>query len=432
MINKPEKSKNMLQTPKGLHDILPDEFSYYRHIYDKAQEIASYYEFLPIQTPILEKTDLFTVSLGEANDIVEKQMYILRTRGGDYLALRPEGTAPIVRSYLEHGMHTWPQPVMLFYKGSFFRHEKPQRGRFREFEQFGIEIINEEKPVAEAVIIKVLTLILEELGIGPIIVHINTLGDKECRSAYRKELVSFYRKKLHHLCKDCRNRFSNNPLRLLDCKEPKCIEIKQEAPQMLDYLCESCKQHFKEVIEFLEANKITYFLDTHLVRGLDYYTRTVFEIFEEKNETKEEMPLALASGGRYDYLAKTLSEKNFPATGGALGVDRIVESMKEKKIEIKLPKIPKVFFIQLGNAAKYKSLNVIEMFRKAHIPLAQSVSKDSLKSQLKIAAKLNIPLAIIMGQKESLENSLILKDMETGTQDTVGLDKIIEIIRKKI
>lgn len=411
-----------------MHDILSDEYIFYQNIYDKAEEIASYYGFQPIQTPHLEKTDLFTASIGPATDIIEKQMYTLKTRGGDGLALRPEGTAPVMRSYLEHGMHNLPQPAMLWYKGSFFRHENPQKGRYREFEQFGLEIINEPKPVAEAIIIQVLKLILEELGVGPVIVHINSIGDKECRSNYRKELVNYYRKKGKNLCKDCQRRIKTNPLRLLDCKEQKCLELKEEAPQIIDYLCASCKQHLKEVLEFLDSREIPYFLNTHLVRGLDYYTRTVFEIFEDKEGATD----ALAAGGRYDYLAKTLSKKDFPAAGGAIGVDRIIELMKEKKIAAKHKRAAKVFLVQLGTAAKYKSLEIIEMFRKAHLPLSQSISKDSLRGQLKLASKLNVPYALILGQKEALENSIIVRDMESGTQENVAIEKVAEVIKDKL
>jgi len=410
-----------------MHDILSDEYIFYQNIYDKAEEIASYYGFQPIQTPLLEKTDLFTASIGPSTDIIEKQMYTLKTRGGDRLALRPEGTAPVIRSYLEHGMYNLPQPVMLWYKGSFFRHENPQKGRYREFEQFGLEIINEIKPVADAIIIQVLKLILEELGVGPVIIHINSIGDKECRSNYRKELVNYYRKKGKNLCKDCQRRLKTNPLRLLDCKEQKCLEFKKEAPQIIDYLCASCKQHLKEVLEFLDSREIPYFLNTYLVRGLDYYTRTVFEIFEDREETT----VALAAGGRYDYLAKTLSKKDFPATGGAIGVDRIMELMKEKKIAAKHKRPAKVFLVQLGTAAKYKSLEIIEMFRKAHLPLIQSISKDSLRGQLKLASKLNVPYALILGQKEALENSIIVRDMESGTQESVAIEKVAEVIKNK-
>ena len=437
-----DKSKILLQAPKGMRDILPEEYAIYRAIYEKAEEIASYYGFLPIQTPQLERTEIFTATLGETSDVVEKQMYNLRTRGGDQLTLRPEGTAPVMRSYIENGMHTWPQPVMFQYKGSFFRHEKPQKGRFREFQQFGLEIIGEEKAVAEAMVIKIMTLILEELDIKPVIVHINSLGDKDCRANYKKDLVAYYKKKSAHLCKDCKKRMTANPLRLLDCKEEKCIEIKKEAPQMVNYLCASCKQHLKEVLEFLDSNEISYSLDTHLVRGLDYYSRTVFEIFEDKRDadppagglpdSKPETPLALGSGGRYDYLAKILANKNFPAIGGALGVDRLAHLIIERKIKVKQPRSPKIFFIQLGSSAKFKSLKVIEMFRKAHIAIDQSISKDSIKSQLRIASKLEMPYALILGQQEALEDSIIIRDMNTGTQETVPIKNIVETIKNKL
>ncbi|MBU3925907.1 histidine--tRNA ligase [Patescibacteria group bacterium] len=432
MPKKKDKSKIILQTPKGMHDILPEDFVFYKTIYDKAEEISNYYGFMPIKTPHLERLELFNAGLGDTSDIIEKQMYTLKTQGGDKLALRPEGTAPIMRSYIEHGMQTWPQPVMFQYQGSFFRHEKPQKGRLRELQQFGLEIIGEEKPVAEAMTIRVLTLILEELGLKSIVVHINSLGDKECRNNYRKELLGFYKKRLGQLCRDCKNRYSKNPLRILDCKEEKCIEIKAEAPQMINYLCTPCKQHLKEVLEFLDSNNISYFLDTHLVRGLDYYSRTVFEFFEEKSEEENETPIALGAGGRYDYLAHALSNKNFPAIGGALGIDRIVQTMKDRSIPVRHSKPSKIFFIQLGTAAKYKSLKIIETLRKAHVPVIQSISKDTLKSQLRIASKLNMSYALILGQREALEDSIIIKDMDTSTQETVPIEKIVEFIKKKL
>lgn len=435
-----DKPKILLQTPKGMRDILPEEYAIYKAIYEKAEEIASYYGFLPIQTPHLERTDLFNATLGETSDVVEKQMYNLKTKGGDQLTLRPEGTAAVMRSYIEKGMHTWPQPVMFQYKGSFFRHEKPQKGRLREFQQFGLEVIGEEKAVAEAMVIKIMVLVLEELGIKPVIVHVNSLGDKECRANYRKDLVAYYKKKSALLCNDCKRRMASNPLRLLDCKEEKCAEIKKEAPQMVNYLCAPCKQHLKEVLEFLDSNEISYSLDTHLVRGLDYYSRTVFEIFEDRRdppageaepeEKSADTPLALGSGGRYDYLSKILANKNFPAMGGALGVDRLAQMIIERRVKIKQPKRPKIFFIQLGNFAKSKSLKIIETLRKAHVAIDQSIGKDSIKSQLRIASKLEIPYALILGQKEALEDSIIIRNMNTGTQETVPIKDIVETIKK--
>jgi len=273
------KSKKIeLHTPKGTRDILPNDVRYWEYIESRAKQIAGYYGFRSIRTPHFEKTEIFT-AIGEFTDIVERQMYSFRTRGGDALTLRPEGTIPLMRSYIQNGMQSWPQPVMLHYTGSFFRHESPQRGRFREFGQFGLEIFGEEEAVADAIVIRVITLILEELGLGQFVVHLNTLGDKECRPLYRKELVGFYRSKINYLCKDCKRRLKTNPLRLLDCTEEKCQELKKDAPQMIEYVCDSCKNHFKKIFEFLDKLSVPYFLNHHLVRGLDYYSRTVFEIF---------------------------------------------------------------------------------------------------------------------------------------------------------
>lgn len=426
----PDKSN--IQSPKGMHDLLADEYVLYQNVFDKAEEIASYYGFKPIQTPHLESADLFTATVGATSDIVEKQMYYVKSDGNSNLVLRPEGTAPVMRAYIEHGLHTLPQPVMLWYKGSFFRHENPQKGRFREFFQFGLEIIGEGKPIGEAMIIQIFTLALKELGLGPVIVHINSVGDKECRGEYRKKLIAYYRKHLPNLCKDCKRRFKENPLRLLDCKEARCAEIKRNAPQSIDSLCAACKQHFKENLEFLETNGINYYLDTKLVRGLDYYTRTVFEIFLEK-ETGDEMPsLALAAGGRYDPLAKILGKRDVPAVGGGIGVDRVVMAMQERKIAPKPKRTPKVFLIQLSQSAKQRSMSIIEMFRTANIYIAQSISKDNLNSQLSLASRMNVPYVLILGQKEVLENSIMVRDMSTGAQESVPMEKVVEIIKKKI
>lgn len=426
---KKDFKKEIVQTPRGMHDILPEDYLYYQTIQDKSEEIAEYYGFSPIQTPHIERMELFTAAAGETSDIVEKQMYSIK--GGDNLALRPEGTPGVMRAYIEHGMHTWPQPVMFWYKGSFFRHEKPQKGRLRELQQFGLEILGEEKAIAEATIIKTMVLAAEELGLGPISVHINSLGDKECRNTYKKELVSYYKKKGKNLCKDCKRRLVKNPLRLLDCKEEKCAELKKEAPQMVNHLCPACKDHFRETIELLEANNISYALDTHLVRGLDYYTRTVFELFAEPKEGDLGSPMALGGGGRYDYLGKIFSNRDIPACGGALGIDRLALTMKDRGIAPRQKRKPKVFLIQLGQAAKLKSFSIIDMLRKAKIPASQSISKDSLKGQLKIADKLRVGQALILGQKEAIDNTIIVRDMESGSQDTVKIEKLVEFLKNK-
>jgi len=254
-----------------MHDILPEDAGLLEHIVEKAKKLAEFYGYSPIKTPHLESAELFLRPLGETSDVVEKQMYALRTRGGDFLALRPEGTAGIMRAYQQNGMSSWPQPVKLYYEGAFFRHENPQRGRFREFRQFGLEMLGDQDAALDAEIIKIFYLALSELGFKNVAVRINSIGDKECRPQYKKELANYYKKKFNYLCKDCKRRLKDNPMRMLDCKEEECLEHKAGAPQMINHFCEACKNHFKAVLEFLDEAKIPYLLDHHLVRGFDYY-----------------------------------------------------------------------------------------------------------------------------------------------------------------
>lgn len=434
--------KEIIKAPKGMHDILPEDWPVFQRVFDKAEEVASFYGFLPMQTPHLERNDLFTRTVGESTDIVEKQMFVLKSRGSEQLVLRPEETAPLIRAYLEHGMHVRPQPVMLFAKGSFFRYEQPQKGRFREFHQIDLEAIGDEDAVIDALVIKTFTVLLEELGLKSTTVFLNSIGDPECRSAYRKELTAYYRKKINYLCKDCRRRLKINPLRLLDCKESGCAELKRSAPQMIDYLCPACKKHFKEVLEYLDANNIAYIIDHYLVRGLDYYSRTVFEIFfseipserEEKSDVKEQKPQdapsSLLGGGRYDYLADALAGRHVPAVGAAMGVERIVSLIKEKNLFSKKEKPPKVALIQIGAVAKSRAISLIEEFRKARIPILHSISKENLKNQLTLANKMNIIYALILGHKEALDNTIMVRDMNSGSQELIFQDKLIDYIKK--
>lgn len=418
---------------KGMNDIWNDEYTAYLGLSEKAAEISLYYGFRPIITPILEHEEVFTSGVGVNTDIVGKEMYSFKSRGGDRLALRPEGTASVMRAYLQHGMQTMPQPVMLYYDGPFFRHDNPQRGRLREFRQFGLETIGNGKSVADAVIIKVLVTILNEAGLKNLSVEINSLGDKECRDSYRKELASYYRKRAKEICGDCRDRLKTNPLRLLDCKNPKCATVKEEAPESVAYLCAECKHHFKEVMEYLDETGIIYRLNSSLVRGLDYYSRTVFEIIDLENTPAdgESAPLSIASGGRYDYLAKSLgSKKDIPAVGGAIGIDRLFLSSGHTPLSPRIVRKPEVFFIQLGLEAKMKSLQVIEILRKARVPIAHSLGKDSLSMQLGIAEKMKVPYAIILGQKEVIDDTVIVRNMDNRSQDSIKVAKLAEYLKK--
>ncbi|MFA5736886.1 MAG: histidine--tRNA ligase [Candidatus Paceibacterota bacterium] len=432
-ISKKTKGKDdSLQSVKGMRDLIADQVFIYQGFCEKAAEVALYYGFKPIETPILEKEILFTRGVGQDTDIVSKEMFSLKTKGGDRLVMRPEGTAGVMRAYVENGMQSLPQPIMFYYSGPFFRHEKPQRGRYRQFYQFGLEILGSPKSIMDATIIKLTTIILEEAGFNNYTLKINSIGDAECRGVYRRDLVNYYKKNLKGICSDCRERLKTNPLRLLDCKNPMCQEIKKEAPESIASLCGPCKTHFKEVLEYLDAMEIPYEIDSTLVRGLDYYSRTVFEIFViDENEAGENLPLAVGGGGRYDYLSKSLGvRKEIPAVGVSIGIDRLVEMPSYVKHAPRLVKKPKVFFIQLSFDAKLRSFEVIEALRKARIPLTHSLSKDSLSAQLAIAEKMKVPYTIILGQKEALEGTVIVRNMDTRSQDTIKIDKLAEYLKK--
>jgi len=430
MSEKPKIKKEPSTSPKGMHDLMNEAYYSYQGFFEKAQEIAVYYGFKPIETPILEHEDVFTTGVGVGTDIVDKEMYTLKTKGGDHFAMRPEGTAGVMRAYIEHGMLALPQPVMLYYYGPLFRHDKPQRGRYREFRQFGVEVIGSEKSICDALVIKSMVAILEDAGAKDLVVDINSIGDKECRPQYLKELTAYYRKHASSLGPIDRERLKTNPLRILDSKDPKTMEINEGAPDAISFLTGDAKKHFKQVLEYLEQMGINYRINKNLVRGLSYYTHTVFEIIEQGAGENGES-LTIAAGGRYDYLGKMLgSKRDIPAVGGAIGVDRVVEAPWFSKLTPKVIKKPKMAFIQLGFEAKLKSLNIIEILRKAKVPIIQNLSKDNIGTQLAIAEKAGVSHALIFGQKEALENSVIVRDMNTRSQDTVPMAKLLEYLKE--
>jgi histidyl-tRNA synthetase len=422
--------KPKFQRPTGMHDILPEDQRYFQKIQNTCEDIASFYGFQKIETPILEEAELFSRGLGLATDVVQKQMFSFRTKGGNYLTLRPEQTASIARAYIEHGMQNFPQPVKFWHLGPLFRYEHPQSGRFRQFWQFGFEVLGEENSVLDAQIIKILYNILKELKLKDLIIEINSIGDSQCRPYYKKLLTSYFRSREAALCSDCRRRLRENPLRILDCKEEKCQPVKAQAPQILDHLCEACHGHFREVLEFLDELELPYHLNPYLVRGLDYYTKTVFEIIEDSSEGKSLG--TLAGGGRYDTLVKILGGKETPAIGGAGGIERIIQLMKTKSIRFSRERKVEVFLTQLGDLAKRKSLKLIEDFREAKILVGESLGRDSLKAQLKMADRVGARYSLILGQKEALEGMIIIRDMASGRQETVKLDKAVKEITKRL
>ncbi len=425
------KSKIRLQAPTGMHDILEGEQVYFDKVTKAVKQTAIAYNFSKISTPILEYVEIFEKSTGDTSDIVEKEMYALKTKGGDDLCLRPEFTPSVVRAYLQHGMSSLPKPVKLYSVGPLFRYEKPQSGRYRQFHQFNFEIFGVNDPIIDAQTIQMFYNILDDLKIKDLCVHVNSIGCPECRPNYRKALLRYLKSKEKFLSSDSAKRMKKNPLRILDSKDPKDIEIVQNAPQVVDFLCEDCNNHLKKVLEYLDEINLPYSLNSRLVRGLDYYTRTVFEIIQKAKDGT--LSSALIGGGRYDNLIKNMGGPDTPAFGGAGGIERIILTIKDQhkgqEPSIKEPEF-EVFLAPLGESAKKKALAMFEEFRKEKITVAESFSKDSLKVQLGMASKLGAKYTLILGHREVLDNKIIIRDMENQKQKEVDLDKITKELKK--
>ena len=422
-----KKTPPPIQTVKGMHDILPDEMRLMERIRAMFLGVAHAYGFDGIETPVLENVELFTRGVGRATDLVQKQMYTFRTKGGDFVALRPENTAGVVRAYYQNGMFNLPQPLKLWYWGPYFRYERQQSGRYRQFHQFGAEIIGEMNAILDAQLIQLFTVSLKELGITSYTVELNSIGCKVCRPGYRQALVNYFRPDARKLCPDCKRRLKESPLRIFECENEKCREIAEKAPQTIDHLCEECHNHFKEVLEYLDEIDVPYRLNPKLVRGLDYYTKTVFEVWPEDNPGH-----ALGGGGRYDNLVEMLGDKIAPAVGFAVGVERLIDELKKiQSPVVRDPSIPTVFLAQLGELGRKKSLKLFEQLRKAGIRVVESFGRNSIRSQLKVANREEAAISLIVGQKEALDNTVIMRDMAAGTQETIPLAKLISELQKR-
>lgn len=430
------------QTPTGMHDILEKDLVYFNKIEKVCKDIASFYNYNKIETPILEQTEIFEKGVGMSSDIVEKEMYSLRTKGGDRLTLRPEITAGVVRAYIQNGMQSLPKPVNLWYKGPCFRHERPQAGRYRQFNQFGFESFGVESPVVDAKTILIFYNVLKSLGFKNLIIEVNSIGDKQCRPYFKKSLTSYLRSRQASLCPTCKRRIRVNPLRILDCKQEKCQEVTKGAPQFVDHLCKECHAHFKSLLEFLDELELPYNLNPNLVRGLDYYTKTVFEIYQDTPEGKRQG--ALAGGGRYDDLMKLLGGKDTPACGGASGMERLINLIKpdrkatlsdaggQKTVKPPTKKASSIFLAQVGELARRRGLKLLNEFQEAKIKMSASLHRDSLSVQLKMADKEKVKYVLILGQKEAIDGNIIIREMKSGKQKTIALEKIIKEMKKKI
>ena len=418
------------QLLRGFRDVLADEQPYWDAVRRVSEGIARAYSFDRVELPILEASDLFVRSVGKQTDIVEKEMFSFVDASGVNVVLRPEATASAARAYIEHGMVDRPQPVKMFYMGPMFRYDRPQAGRYRQFHQFGFEVFGSDESVVDAQLIVAANAFFKELGL-PVVMHMNSIGTNETRAQYKVELVAHYRKHRNAICEDCKRRIVKNPLRVLDCKEPGCQPVKAEAPQILDFLDDASKEHFMKVLEFLDEMEVRYVLSPHLVRGLDYYARTVFEIYPAEVEGESASQSALGGGGRYDGLVELLGGRPTPASGFAVGIERVVNALREKNVDAHEVK-PQVFLAPLGDAARRKGMALFEQMRTAGVPAAEAFGKAALKAQLEMADRLKVRYTLILGQKEVLDGTIIIRDMDSGAQETVDSAKVLGILQKKM
>ncbi len=416
----------MIQLIRGFKDILPGEIGLWQLIEKTAVDLFETYGYREIRVPIMEKTELFARSIGEETDIVEKEMYTFADRKGGLLTLRPEATASIVRSYIQHKMYA-DDPVRKFYLiGPMFRRERPQKGRYRQFYQIDVEAFGIEGPLIDAQMIFLLRTLFQRLGITDCIAHVNSLGCPQCRPRYREALLTMLAGVQDKLCSDCVRRKDRNPLRVLDCKVPTCREAVADAPALIDYLCDDCRNHFDTVTRMLTDLQVPYVLDRRLVRGLDYYTRTTFEI----QTTALGAQSAVAGGGRYDLLVSELGGPDIPATGFAIGFDRLAEIVSQVRTAPQNP--PHIFIAALGPAAQEKAFGWLSEFGIQGIRAEMDYADRSLKAQMKRADRLNAGYVLIVGDAELQKGRAVLRNMEDKTQSELILDNIVPALKQAL
>lgn len=424
-----KRSAKAIDRLLGMKDIVPAEFRYLSTVINKAASLAELYSFNAIKTPIIESAELYKKATRHNND---KELYSLDCEKGENGVLRPELTQGIARTYIENNFSELPQPVRLYSIGPIFRREKMQTGRYRESTQFNLEIIGENKPMAEALLIAAAYNFFQDLQ-TKFQIQINSLGKADCRKEYSTKLNNFYKERGRRskLCNNCKKYLGKNMLALLDCKEEACQQLLSEAPQIADCLSDESREHFAKVLEYLDELNIPYNFNPYLVRGLSYYNDTVFEFWPVNDDGVAQSKLALAGGGRYDNLVESLGGRPTPSVGLAIGLERLVAKIKDKLV---LPdfKEEAVFLAQLGDQAKIKSLILFEELRRAGFNVRQSFSTDSLKNQMEEAASLKAKISLILGKKEVMDETILLRDMESGVQETVAFKKIKDRLEKKV
>ena len=418
----------MLTTrPRGTSDILPGEVEKWRVLEKRFRVICREYGYSEIRTPVFEHTELFLRGVGDTTDIVEKEMYTFLDRGGRSVTLRPEGTAPAVRAYLEGRLHTGPQPVKLFYTGPMFRYDRPQAGRFRQFHQFGAEVFGAHDPAVDAEVIAMAMAFYGGLGLNDLELRLNNVGCPRCRPVLRDKLQEYFRPRVADLCKNCGERLAKNPLRILDCKEERCRELGKGAPATLDCLCEECRVHFESVQRYLDLLGVVCVIDNRLVRGLDYYTHTAFEIMAPDIGAQS----SIGGGGRYNGLIEVCGGSPAPGIGYALGVERILLAMERQGVAAAADERLDVFVVTAGTAAGDEAFRLLFQIRGAGIAADKDYLGRSLKAQMKYAGKTGARVALIVGEEEIEQGTVLVREMSTGEQSAVAKEDVIHVLRSK-
>ncbi len=417
------------QIPRGTQDILPNQVSTWQWIENKLREITRRYHYKEIRTPIFEHTEIFMRSVGETTDIVQKEMYSFKDRGGRELTLRPEGTAPVVRSFVENKLYGLPdQPVKLYYIGPMFRYERPQSGRYRQFVQFGVEALGSADPAIDAEVISMAMEIYKEAGLKNINLVINSLGDKESRLKHREALIAHFKPSIGEFCEDCQNRLEKNPLRILDCKVDREHELMKTAPSILDYLNDESKVYFEKVCAYLDQLNIEYTIDPALVRGLDYYNQTTFEIMSSAPGFGA--ITTLCGGGRYNGLVEEFGGPETPGIGFALSIERFIAAMEAENIKLEDRKQLDFYIIALGDKAKDYSVKVLNDIRCQGYSADRDYTGRKMKAQMKSADRLKARYVLILGEDELEQGVIQMKNMETGEQKELSLDTLTEEIKQ--
>ena len=416
----------MYKAPRGTVDILPADQAYWAHVQQRAAEVCRLYGYERLDTPIFEDYGLFARKDASGTDLVEKEMYVFEDRSGQKLTLRAENTAPVCRAYLEHGMSSLPQPVRLYYIGPTFRYERPQAGRYRQHHQFGCEAVGDASPGLDVEVIELALGFLSSLGLTQLSVLLNSIGCRECQPKYVEVLRTHYQGLAASVCDDCRVRMVRNPLRLLDCKEPACKVIADEAPRITDYLCDECEVHFREVQDQLRLLGVPFTLNHKLVRGLDYYTRTVFEILPQREGGQS----AIVGGGRYDGLIEQIGGKPTPGVGFSTGIERIVLNLKEQGLAVPPLPAPTVYLAHIGEAARRAYVSIGSMLRAANIGVVASTGGKSLKAQLRQANSLGVRYTIILGDDEVERSEAVVRDMAANVQTTIPQQSLAAYFRQ--